>query len=86
MGGASGAISITFTYPTDLVRRRMQLTGMQGQIQYKNMWHCGQTIYQTEGAAGLFKGLVPCYVKVIPAMAIMFWCNERLKLFLCVNE
>jgi len=32
IGGASGAISITLTYPTDLVRRRMQLVGMAGQI------------------------------------------------------
>lgn len=86
MGGAAGMIAVTLTYPTDLVRRRMQLVGMEGQLAYKSMWDCTIKIAQNEGFTGLYKGLVPCYVKVIPAMAIMFWCNERLKLMLAVKE
>jgi hypothetical protein len=31
LGGASGTIAVTLTYPTDLIRRRMQLVGMEGQ-------------------------------------------------------
>ena len=58
---------------------------MQGQVQYKNMFDCGAQIYKVEGVQGLFKGLVPCYAKVVPAMAIMFWCNENLKKLLEVN-
>jgi len=59
---------------------------MQGQLKYNGMFDCGIKIYQTEGFVGLWKGLVPCYVKVIPAMAIMFWCNEKLKLLFNVRE
>lgn len=50
------------------------------------MIDCGIQIYKYEGFVGLWKGLVPCYVKVVPAMAIMFWCNEKLKLLLNVKE
>ena len=32
LGGLSGMIAVTLTYPTDLIRRRMQLVGMEGQI------------------------------------------------------
>jgi solute carrier family 25 (mitochondrial phosphate transporter), member 23/24/25/41 len=84
MGGFSGCVAITFSYPLDLIRRRMQLSGMEGQVAYKNMFDCGYQICKLEGAKGLFKGLAPCYVKVAQAMAIMFWCNENLKKFLNV--
>ena len=30
MGGAAGTIAVTLTYPTDLVRRKMQLSGIDG--------------------------------------------------------
>lgn len=86
LGGASGTIAVTLTYPTDLVRRRMQLVGMSGQDKYTSMWDCFIKIYNSEGVPGLYKGLVPCYAKVVPAMAIMFWCNEKLKLMLGVKE
>ena len=44
IGGASGTIAVTFTYPTDLIRRRMQLVGMNGQEKYKGMVDCGVKI------------------------------------------
>lgn len=40
IGGASGMIAVTTTYPTDLVRRRMQLVDTQGQLRYTSMWDC----------------------------------------------
>ena len=86
LGGTSGTIAVTLTYPTDLIRRRMQLVGMEGQHKYNGMFDCGIKIYQHEGFVGLWKGLVPCYVKVVPAMAIMFWCNEKLKRLFNVHE
>jgi Mitochondrial carrier protein len=46
------------------------------------MWDCFVKVYQTEGVKGWFRGLVPCYLKVIPMTAILFMTNERLlKLF-----
>ena len=79
MGGLAGTISVTFSYPTDLVRRRMQLSGTEGHQQYSSMINCFQRIIQEEGALALYKGYVACLLKVAPAMAVMFWCNELLK-------
>ena len=81
-GGVAGVIAVTATYPTDLVRRRMQLSGVDGHEKYKNMIDCFATIMRKEGTLALYKGYVACMLKVAPAMAVMFWCNELLKSFL----
>ena len=82
MGGSAGTISVTLTYPTDLVRRRMQLSGIDGHPHYSNMFNCFVRIVQDEGPLALYKGYVACLLKVVPAMAVMFWCNELLKSYL----
>ena len=82
MGGAAGTISVTLTYPSDLVRRRMQLSGIDGHPHYNNMFNCFARIVQDEGPLALYKGYVACLLKVAPAMAVMFWCNELLKSYL----
>ena len=82
MGGAAGAISVTVTYPTDLVRRRMQLSGAEGHEKYTSMINCFSTIAKKEGPLALYKGYWACMLKVVPAMAVMFWCNELLKSFI----
>jgi len=81
LGACAGATAVTLTYPTDVVRRRMQLSGFEGLDipKYKGLLDCLQTIYRTEGMNGFFRGLVPCYLKVIPSMAIAFMTYERLK-------
>jgi hypothetical protein len=84
VGGLAGAISILVTYPTDLVRRRMQMRGQGGYDNYKNMLDCFKTITIKEGPLALYGGLNACLLKVIPAMAIMFMCNEQLKKMLDV--
>ena len=40
LGGLAGTISVTFSYPTDLVRRRMQLSGAAGHPHYPSMVNC----------------------------------------------
>jgi hypothetical protein len=52
---------------------------MDGHEKYDGVVDCFKTIYIKEGPTGLFKGLIPCYLKVIPATAILFMTNERLK-------
>lgn len=84
LGGLAGTIAVTLTYPTDLIRRKLQMVGSPGYPSYSGFVDCGVKIVQQEGIAGLYKGLWPCYLKVAPSMAILFWCNERLKvLFGC---
>lgn len=43
------------------------------------MADCFKTVYRTHGVPGLFRGLVPNYLKVAPMTAILFMTNERLK-------
>ena len=80
-------MAVTFTYPTDLIRRKFQLQGMPGydKVHYTGMIHCAKELVKADGVSGLFKGLVPCYVKIIPSTAIMFMCNEWLKRLLAVE-
>jgi len=43
------------------------------------------TIIICEGPQSLWKGLSPCILKMIPATAILFAVNERLKKWLSVE-
>ena len=79
MGGAAGTIAVTISYPTDLVRRKMQLSGVDGHEKYSNAFQCAAKIVRNNGPLALYKGYFACLLKVAPAMAIMFWCNELLK-------
>lgn len=46
MGGAAGTISITLTYPTDLIRRKMQMVGTPGYPTYKGFVDCGVQVFK----------------------------------------
>ncbi len=86
LGGLSGTIAVTLTYPTDLLRRMMQLSGTAGHPLYNNMLDATKKIVAKEGFVGLYKGYVACLLKVAPSMAILFWCNELLKSYLIVHK
>jgi hypothetical protein len=83
LGAAAGTFAATLTYPSDLIRRKLQLRTPDSP--YRTMIGCAMYILRTEGFAGWFHGLVPCYLKVIPASAIAFGCNEKLKQMLGVK-
>jgi solute carrier family 25 phosphate transporter 23/24/25/41 len=58
-GATAGAISQTLTYPLDVLRRKMQVTGMKDKVdfQYKNSFDAIRTIVRLEGLRGLYTGL-----------------------------
>ena len=82
LGGTAGTFAVTLTYPTDLLRRVMQLSGTPGHPYYSSMLDATLKIAAQEGPTGLFKGYTACVLKVAPSMAILFWCNELLKSYL----
>ena len=82
IGGSAGTIALSLTYPTDLVRRKMQLRGTDGHENYENMFDCFRKIWAKEGVPGLYKGYMAALLKVAPSVAILFWCNEVLKGYL----
>lgn len=42
LGGVAGTIAVTFSYPTDLVRRKLQMVGHEGFPNYKGIVDCFQ--------------------------------------------
>jgi hypothetical protein len=55
-----GSISQTLTYPFDVLRRKMQVSGMRDStIKYNGAVHALTSIIRSEGVAGLYRGLWP---------------------------
>lgn len=72
-GGLAGAIAQTLTYPFDVVRRRMQVTySPDCTFKYKGSFDAVRQIVRKDGFRALFKGMIPNYLKVVPAISISF--------------
>ncbi|KAJ6609888.1 mitochondrial carrier [Mycena sp. CBHHK59/15] len=84
-GALAGSISQTLTYPFDVLRRKMQVTGMKSSalgIKYTGAIDALQGIVRTEGFRGLYRGLWPNLLKVAPSIATSFFCYELVKDYL----
>jgi solute carrier family 25 phosphate transporter 23/24/25/41 len=46
---------------------------------YDGLWDACVKIGREEGVAGFYRGLIPCYLKVVPAAAIGWACIETLQ-------
>ena len=76
-GGLSGLLSITVSYPSDLLRRRFQLQNFDKTVpKYDNLKDAMEKIYKGEGVRGFYRGILPMYMKIIPVSAIQFWCLD----------
>ncbi|KAG0207495.1 hypothetical protein BGX28_001272 [Mortierella sp. GBA30] len=79
-GALAGSFAQTVTYPLDVLRRRMQVTGMDAvSYKYSSTWDGVKKIIRQEGVRGLYKGMVPNYLKVAPAISISFVVYEQCK-------
>uniref|UniRef100_A0AAQ5Z826 EF-hand domain-containing protein n=1 Tax=Amphiprion ocellaris TaxID=80972 RepID=A0AAQ5Z826_AMPOC len=87
---ACGTVSSTCgqlaSYPLALVRTRMQAQAMEGSQQQVSMSALFRQILQTEGPTGLYRGLAPNFLKVIPAVSISYVVYEHLKTQLGVTS
>jgi Mitochondrial carrier protein len=66
-GGAAGLLAQTLTYPLDVVRRRMQVSGARTQAAIAmphSMWGHVKHIVASHGVVGLFRGVSLNYIKV----------------------
>jgi len=81
-GGVAGTVAQTITYPLDVLRRKMQMQGFGEHPVYGTTWNCIKTVYRKEKIYGLYRGLIPNYLKVVPSISISFVVYERVKTFL----
>jgi len=78
-GGLAGTTAVTITYPTDLIRRRLQLQNFDKSVpHYSGILDCISKIVKAEGFRGLYKGLPATYIKLFPTIGIQFLVMERL--------
>ncbi|CAI0389463.1 unnamed protein product [Linum tenue] len=85
IGSAAGAISSTATFPLEVARKQMQAGALNGG-QYRNLLHALAGILEKEGLGGLYRGLGPSCMKLVPAAGISFMCYEACKKILVLEE
>ncbi|KAJ2781406.1 coenzyme A transporter [Coemansia javaensis] len=78
-GGVSGVVAQTASYPFELVRRRMQITGAHSPSERVGAAQIVRSVWSTSGVRGFFVGLTIGYLKVVPMFAVSFFTYERLK-------
>jgi len=70
---------VSVTYPTDLIRRRLQLQNFDKSVpKYSGILDCISKIIKLEGPRGLYRGLTASYIKLFPTIGIQFLAMERL--------
>ncbi|TYH79913.1 hypothetical protein ES332_D03G096300v1 [Gossypium tomentosum] len=79
IGSLAGAISSSATFPLEVARKQMQVGALNGRQVYKNVFHSLSSILKQEGIHGLYKGLGPSCMKLVPAAGISFMCYEACK-------
>lgn len=80
IGGFSGAIGASAVYPVNLLRTRLQSQGTsQHPRTYTGIVDVTRQTIKGEGVRGLFKGLTPNLLKVVPAVSITYVVYENSK-------
>lgn len=74
-GGLAGGIAQTVTYPLDVLRRRLQSSGLLG-FNYTGLGDALRRIYREEGWRSFYRGLLPNYLKMVPAISVSFVVYE----------
>ncbi|XP_062237316.1 calcium-binding mitochondrial carrier protein SCaMC-2-A [Platichthys flesus] len=85
-GTVSSTCGQLASYPLALVRTRMQAQAATEGGQNVTMTGLFRQILQSEGPTGLYRGLAPNFLKVIPAVSISYVMYEHLKTQLGVKS
>lgn len=72
IGAASGVIAQTVSYPFEVIRRRMQIGGIQNPDRWVRWGETVSTIWKSRGWRGFYVGLGIGYLKVVPMTGISF--------------
>lgn len=84
-GGTAGLVAQTSSYPLEVIRRRMQVSGLLTPSHFVGFWDTTRQIFRAQGIKGFYVGLSIGYVKVTPMMAVSFAVYERMKRLLEID-
>lgn len=80
IGACSGAFGASVVYPINLLRTRLQAQGtVLHPPTYTGIWDVAEKTVSKEGVRGLFKGITPNLLKVVPAVSITYVVYENAK-------
>jgi solute carrier family 25 phosphate transporter 23/24/25/41 len=84
-GAIASSVGQFVAYPLDLTRRRLQVQGVNTKtdtsIKYTGTIDCIKKTLYNEGFRGLYKGMTPNLLKVIPAVSMYYVVYEQMKKF-----
>ena len=78
-GMISSSFAMLLTYPINLVRTKLQLSGMEGAVEYRGVRDCVAETLRRDGWRGLYRGIVPNLIKVMPSASISYTVYDLLK-------
>jgi solute carrier family 25 phosphate transporter 23/24/25/41 len=80
VGACSGTFGASIVYPINLLRTRLQAQGtILHPPTYTGVVDCARKTVSKEGVRGLFKGITPNLLKVVPAVSITYVVYENSK-------
>lgn len=89
-GAAAGIIAATFVCPLDVIKTRLQVHGLpkltNGNVRGSLIVGSLEQIFQKEGLRGMYRGLSPTVLALLPNWAVYFTMYEQLKSFLCSED
>ncbi|KAJ6830698.1 nicotinamide adenine dinucleotide transporter 1, chloroplastic-like [Iris pallida] len=85
-GASAGIIAATFVCPLDVIKTRLQVHGLPKLSSFSSSSSCGsfifsslQQIKKTEGIKGMYRGLSPTILALLPNWAVYFTIYDKLK-------
>ena len=77
-GMASSTCAMLLTYPLNLIRTRLQASGMPGAPRYDGALDCFQQAWRSGGVRALYVGIGPNLLKVLPSTSISYAVYDAL--------
>ncbi|EWC43715.1 hypothetical protein DRE_07467 [Drechslerella stenobrocha 248] len=69
-GGLSAQVFWLTSYPSDVVKQRIMTDELApGRRRYPTWWRAASAVYVDGGAAGFWRGFLPCFLRAFPANA-----------------
>jgi len=81
-GATSSTCGMLVSYPLQLVRTRLQAQGGQttgGQVLYHGMVDCFRKTVRVDGILGLYRGILPNFMKTLPAVSLSYATYDTVK-------